>query len=260
MNTNTDQVEDKQTEEDIEAVVHPILAYGAVEMATQIGYGAAGIVSFQLGPDEPTFQPSHWPSLGLISEFEEDETGQSKANALGAYVCERVARGMNVQPEQLFRKALSLGIHDTPGAAWPDLDLHLKLPFELFAEAVGLAFNRLSQAQADEEKRIAVANRPKPAPVPIEDTIHEQEEPLGAVDPDRVKANELAAKAQKEKAERGKAETETAEPLSPADGAEAADQVPTDPNAEPPMSVGEKPPAVTGNKKRGGSRKKKTDK
>jgi hypothetical protein len=152
-----------------------ILEIDAVSYATAVAHVAAdrfyiALANNVLSQDAPLL----WFNGGFAVP---DEQAEAALQALGSYCC---AYHHTPGAEQLYRKAHELGLHALDPNGFHEQPLWLRVSYRVFAVATVAVFAEISDAQAharDEEQLRRMASE-RAAPVPVEDTVMEQEAAL----------------------------------------------------------------------------------
>ncbi|WP_054782851.1 hypothetical protein [Pseudovibrio denitrificans] len=199
-----------------------------LSFCARVGQTVASEIAMIFGPSGlDGFDPVLWASAGEIVPFDQDDTGEAAVIALTSYVLERDDRGSPASGETLFRKAGELRIHKLDCGKWNEQPAWLKFAYNRFARAISEIGSEL---KAIKKLQAAKAIPSDPIALPISESIFEQEDDIGARDPELVVALTAAQKVRELPAEPEKIETSNEDETS---------------HANEVMSVGERPVALS---------------
>ncbi|WP_152986780.1 hypothetical protein [Pseudovibrio sp. POLY-S9] len=199
-----------------------------LSFCARVGQTVASEVAMIFGPSGlDGFDPVLWASAGEIVPFQKDDTGEAAVIALTSYVLDRDDRGSPASGETLFRKAAELLIHKLDCSRWDEQPTWLKFAYNRFARAIseiGSELKAIKQFQAAKAPPI------DPIVLSVSESIFEQEDDIGARDPELLAALSVAQKVSSPSAEPEKILKPESEETS---------------QANEVMSVGERPVAVS---------------
>lgn len=226
-----------------------------VSYATRVAHLAAGEMFGLLAEAQEPAQLEAWYRAGNAGTLATAEIGDQVLH-MGLYV----ASNQVEQGERLWRWAVSKGY--VPAGDWPVLGLASRQAFECFVDTARHCYLGLATAQkAVDDARQAAGTAP--APLALEDSIFEREEPLGTLRPEAVAAGPLVARYTRERElddaeEKAKAVAAkaVAEQAAAAEAARKAPKPKRPPREKPaPLSAGDTLVAPPANKGGRGNKK-----